>query len=142
MNIQVGGRAFVEAAQAVDTRSVAEMVSAWFATETSLKNDDRLTGAELDRVMNAHSALEELILRKPSRTQNDFIAKLRFAMAMTVNAAGYWGHEREILANVAYECAHMCDRDNDGERDIAEKAGSYEEYFRLKGMPMPERTAA
>ncbi len=142
MNIQVGGSAFVEAAKATDTRSIAEMVAAWLATETSLKNTDHLTQAEFDRVMKAQSALEKSILRKPSQTQKDFVAKLRFALAMTVHDAGSWQHETDLLVSLAYECASMCERDNDAERALAEKAGSFEEYFRFIGMPMPERTAA
>ncbi len=142
MNIQVGGRTFVDAAKATDARSIAEMVAAWLATETSLKNEGRLTEAELYRVMNAQFALEKSILRKPSKTQKDFVAKLRFAIAMTVHDAGSWKHETKLLVSLAYECASMCERDNEAESAIAEKAGSFEEYFLLIRMPMPERTTA
>jgi hypothetical protein len=142
MNVQVGAQFFVEAARAVDRRSVAEMVGAWFATEVSLKNSDHLTGDELERVVNAQHALQDSILETPSKSQSDFVAKVRFAIAMTVHDSGCWQHEAVLLASLAYECADLCERDNDGERATAEKAGSFAEYFRLIGMPMPEPTAA
>ena|SRR5579872_4505131 len=135
----------VELADEPETRSVAQMVDAWFAAEASFKDEARLrnfTDTELEAVFEAHFALEECIVRTPSRTQKDFVAKLRFALATSVHEAGYKGHERVLLAELAYECAHMCDRDNEAERDRAEAAGSYEAYLSLIGMPMPERTTA
>ncbi len=142
MNVQVGGKTFVEAVRGAIPATVAEMVEAWFATEASLENESSWTSAKLERVLRALCALEDSILRTPSKTQKDFVAKLRLALSITVHKAGYWGHETKLLATVAYECAHMCDRDNEAERDAAEKAGSYEGYLALIGMPMPERTAA
>jgi hypothetical protein len=125
----------------VETRSVLDMVEAWFAAEATFENDSGLTEAEFDEAMKAQSALEDSILRTPSKSQADFVAKIRFAVAMTVHKAGYWRRETDILASVAYECARMCDRDNDAERVAAEKAGSYEGYLAIIGMPMPERPA-
>jgi len=60
-------------------------------------------------------------------------------MALVADEHSIWLQLQDLFDTLGDDYAQMRDGVDEAEYALIEMAGSYEEYFRLKGLPMPTR---
>ncbi len=126
----------IAATNSEDGRSPAELVKRYYEIGELAKLDYHQDG-EVQALIAEEAAILKALPNVPSKTEEDFAAKLRIAISLATDKDSICLRLPDLLDALAGDYERMRDRIDEEEYALIEKAGSYEEYFGLKGVSMP-----
>jgi hypothetical protein len=122
-------------------KHVGAMVARWFEIEGIFKSRAYIDG-EIGPLVAEQNAIVKAVIERDSDTERDFVAKLRLALRLASDDKSIWLQLPDLLLSLGDDYWQMRDRVDEAEYEFALKAGSYEDWFRLKGIQMAERPTA